>query len=554
MIGGSIDPFAAPTNTAGRPYALAVLLQLHWFIRLRWVFAAVALGLLLIERLALPDAHRPWQLLLAMCTVALVNVLWTAISRTVRRQLANTARDQTVGIRNAQAFVSAQIAVDLLLLTWILALTGGVENPMALFYLFHVAITGLILRTWQAFLQSCWAVSLYATMCVGQSKGWLAYYPILPHLGQGAGLHDDPEHVMMAVGVVACAVFGTLYFMDRIGKVLDLRQERLLQMNAALEQSQQAIQDLQDRRSRFMQTAAHQLKSPLAMVQTLANLIRDEVVTESKDIQATCDKIARRAREGIVQVAELLALARVQEADPRRHRAALSDVGEAVTELCAKHDTVAEEKGLSLSCQIPPNEDLRARVERADLMDCLSNLIDNAIKYTPAGGRVEIIVFVGPRARNKDERPAPAERGASSRRDDFVYVIVKDTGIGLGESTPPVKDGSPTAGSIFDAFRRGNTALAAGIPGTGLGLSIVREVVEQAGGSIHVYSRPGEGSTFTVSFPTDAGDAIAPAVRDTRSSKIVVAQATESSDGDTTAGDGAKRVSGAPPTTPSTSE
>ena len=327
-----------------------------------------------------------------------------------RRQIEAPELDERAAIRSGQLFVSAQITVDLLLLTWILGLTGGVENPMVLFYLFHVAITGLLLRTWQAFVQSCWAVVLYATMCFGQALGWFAYYPFLPHLGDGAGLHDDPQHVLMVVTVVALAVFGTLYFMDRIGKVLDRREAALVATNAALHQSQRAIQDLQRRRSRFMQTAAHQLKSPLAMVQTLANLIRDRIVVDEVGIQATCDKIVRRSRDGIAQVSELLALARVQEADPSRHRESLSDVGQVVGELCRKHAPVAAEKKIEMTWRIPAGVDLVAHVHQTDLADCVNNLIENAIKYTPEGGRVKVALLHGPRT---PSNPGPGGRAAA---------------------------------------------------------------------------------------------------------------------------------------------
>jgi signal transduction histidine kinase len=521
MPGDAIERARVPTQAAGKPYALVVLLQLHWFIRLRWLFAAGMLAVLAIERFVLPESRRPWQLLLIVVSLAAVNIAWTVISRLLHRQLHDPAADQRVTIRSGQLFVSAQVGIDLLLLTWILALTGGVENPMSLFYLFHVAISGLLLRTWQAFLQSCWAILLYGLMCLGQAQGWLAYYPFLPHLGP-SGLHQQPQHVVMVVLVVAFAILATLYFMDRIGKILNRREEMLMRANAALEQSRQAIQDLQRRRSRFMQTAAHQLKSPLAMAQTLSNLIRDGIVADSQSIQATCEKIARRCGDGIAQVTELLALARVQEADPRRHQESLSDVGRVVTELCTRHAPVAHEKHLDLSWEIPESADLVAHVDRVDLSDCINNLIENAIKYTPAGGSVRVAVLAGRQAGGSDHLPAPPARVADHRRvEDYIYVIVRDTGIGLDDSTPLLENGSPADGSIFDPFRRGSTAVAAGIPGTGLGLSIVREVVEQSGGYIHVHSRRGEGSTFTVCFPARAAEP-GTSVRDTRSSEIVV--------------------------------
>jgi len=523
----SVD--SSPT-AIGKPYALLVLLQVHWFIRLRWVFAAVALGVLATEHFLAPTSRRPWPLLVVILAVAAVNVAWTAISRILRPKLENPGSRQTAVIRSGQLFVGAQIAIDLLLLTWILGLTGGVENPMSLFYLFHMAISGLLLRAWQAALEGLWAVLLYALMCLGQQQGWIPYYPFLPHLPP-TGLYTVPHYVAIVVVVNALAVFGTLYFTDRIGKVLNQREEMLIQINAALEQSQRAIQDLQHRRSRFMQTAAHQLKSPLAMVQTFANLIRDGIVLDPEDIQTTCQKIVRRCQDGINQVTELLALARVQDADPRRHRESLCDVGKVVSDLCGRHASVAAGKQIKMSWQIPSDGNLVAHVHEADLADCVGNLIDNAIKYTPSGGCVEIEVVDGARAAGRDDLPRPPSGLVAQRRpEEFVYVVVRDTGMGLDEGVL-LEDGTPAVGSVFDPFRRGSSAIAAGIPGTGLGLSIVREVVEQAGGYIRVRSRRGEGSTFAVSFPAVVRDGPTP-VLDTRSSEIVLEPPqTQSADG-----------------------
>jgi signal transduction histidine kinase len=496
------DPLTPPTATTAKPYALLALLQVHWFIRLRWIFVVAALAALAIERFAMPTAQRPWSLLAVVLAVAAINVAWAALTRLLRPQLENPGPDQRLAIRHGQAFVSAQIAIDLLLLTWILALTGGVENPMSLFYLFHVAISGLLLRTWQACLQGIWAVLLYGGMCLAQSRGWLAYYPFLPQLGP-SGLHALPTYTAIAVAVNALAIFGTLYFTDRISRVLDRREDLLIRTNAALEQSRQAIQELQRRRSRFMQTAAHQLKSPLAMVQTLASLIRDGLVKDPPAVQATCEKIARRCHEGISQVTELLTLARVQEADPRRHREAVSDVGQVVAEICAHHAPVAGQKHIDFTWHIPERTALLAHVHRADLGDCVSNLVDNAIKYTPDGGSVQVNAISGRSPPAGHELPAPP-RAADRPVTDYVFVIVKDTGIGLGDAAEFLMDSGLATGSIFDAFRRGDAAVAAGIPGTGLGLSIVREVLGQCGGYIHVRSKRGVGSTFTVSFPAAA--------------------------------------------------
>jgi len=102
------------------------------------------------------------------------------------------------------------------------------------------------------------------------------------------------------------------------------------------------------------------------------------------------------------------------------------------------------------------------------LVPVLSNLVENAIKYTPAGGRITL----------------------SARRDgDGVRIAVADTGAGIPQAD---------LGRIFERFYRVDKARSRAMGGTGLGLSIVRHAVERQGGRIWVESAPGEGSTFRV--------------------------------------------------------
>jgi len=506
MTTGASGP---PQNESGvreesyRAGTLVVLLRLHWFIRLRWLFSALALGVLAVERFALPGAQRPTGLLVALLMVPASNVVWTLISRRLLQRL-DAADRPPISVRAAELLANAQVTSDLLLLTLILHFTGGAENPMSVFYLFHVAISGLLLARWQALLQSAWAIALYAGVTLGEWAGWLKHWALLPHLGPG-GLHLRLEYVSLMVGVIAGAILGTLYFTLRIMRIVEHHENQLRQANLALEQSRQAIQDLQRRRARFMQMAAHQLKSPLAIVQTLANLIRDRVVTDERGILATCEKIARRAQEGIAQVTELLTLARVQDADPARSYGP-TNVFAAVTELYRRFRPLAEQKQIELTLWTPEADDVQVAVDPQDFKDCIGNLIENAIKYTPGPGRVRVAVTLK----------------SSDGRTSAVCVHVSDTGIGLDPAL--LRSGGRTLGDepIFEAFRRGPNVIAAGIPGTGLGLSIVREVVERAGGRIWVMSRPGAGSSFTVMFPVTGVAPTPPPIPDTRATQVVL--------------------------------
>ncbi|MFH1746209.1 MAG: HAMP domain-containing sensor histidine kinase [Planctomycetota bacterium] len=498
-----------------RSGTLVSLIRLHWFIRLRWVFVAAAFVVLLVERFLGPPAERPWELWVLVAAVGMLNLVWIFASRTLRPLSLTQLSEQDQAIR-AQLFANAQVACDLFLLTMILRFTGGIENPMLVFYIFHIAISALLLKKVQAVLQAIWAVSLYATMVLGEFSGWLTpHYHLLPALSSPMW-YANSSYVVVGMLVQACGVFGVLYFTLQITARLNKRDRQLLAAYEALHTSKTAIQDLQARRSRFMQTAAHQLKSPLAVIQTLAGLIRDKYVPDS-EITPTTNKIIRRCREGIIQVTELLTLARVEQADPRRHYRSQIDIGPVIQEVYQRFLPIAEEKGITLTLRIPANREFRVHIDPKDASDVFNNLIDNAIKYTPAPGSVLVEVTC---VRERKQVPDPTGVSRSDYRD-FIYVSVRDTGIGIDADILST-DGERGSVSVFDAFRRGNNALAAGIPGTGLGLSIVREIVEQVGGRINARSSPGEGSTFTIILPAGREQDIDSAIRDTRASRIVI--------------------------------
>lgn len=486
-----------------RAAALVTMLRLHWFIRLRWVFLGAAIIVLALERLALPEAQRPLaSLIVVLAVLGGVNLGWVALSHLLFRRF----REESSGgpRRYVELFANVQIAVDLLLLTCILRLTGGVENPAAIFYLFHMAITALLLQRWQAILNGLWALTLYAVLVIGEWQAWITpHYGFLPQYA--VELHRKPEFVLSSLAIMACGILGTLYFTLQIAARLHRREQALRDANEALRTSQIAIQDLQERRSRFMQTAAHQLKSPLAVIQTLTELIRGQIVPPEA-VAGTCGKIIQRCHEGIAQVTELLTLARVQEGDPARHGRSEVDACAVVRKLCERFKPLADGKQIELTCQVSEDRGLHVNVDQQDLSDCAGNLIENAIKYTPGPGSVTVRVA------------ARTTRAGSEE----VSITVTDTGMGINPELLVSVDGTPGQAPVFDAFRRGNNALTAGIPGTGLGLSIVREIVEQAGGRIRVSSRPNEGSTFTITFPIRRGAPGVPAVRDTRAGEIVL--------------------------------
>ena len=460
-----------------RTGALRATFRVRWFIRLRWLAVAggaVGYG---VDRTVGDAPGRADTLLVVVAVLVVLNLVWQSWSRVIDRRVHAAEEHDTRATRAVLIVANAQMAVDLIVLTVLIRLFGGVISPLAMFYAFHVAIAALLLTPVNALLHAAWALVLYAGVVFGTCAGWLDEPPPLVNPSVESALAQSLGFVALVYGIVAAGLLGIWYLVTHVATALDEREHELRQTTDALIASHKAIDELQARRARFMRTAAHQLKSPLAGIQTLASLIADGIVT-GDSLLATTGKIVRRCREAIEQVNELLTLARLKEEGPERHRTAATDLVNTVRELLEGFRGLAQAKGIDLQLEIENQAAPSVRVEPRDLKDCLGNLIDNAIKYSDNGKRVQI-------------RLGLAHGGAS--------VSVQDEGVGMDADTLQI---------VFDEFRRGNQALAMQISGSGLGLSIVREVLEHAGGRITLCSAPGEGTTFMVWLPlADGGGA-----------------------------------------------
>ena len=235
-------------------------------------------------------------------------------------------------------------------------------------------------------------------------------------------------------------------------------------LNAMLGRIEQSVA----RTRQFTADASHELRGPLALMQAAAEYaLRRERPPEQ--LAEALGTVLRETKRTSRLVDNLLLLARADAADvpPGTGPAEVTEVLREVIEATAQ---LAREHQLQLEADIPAAP-LSVTMDAALLHRAAFILVDNAIKYTPAEGRVRITV---------------EEAG------DQVRVAVHDTGIGIAAEDQP---------HVFDRFWRADRARSRGVGGTGLGLSIAHALVTRAGGSLSLASTPGEGSTFTLHLP-----------------------------------------------------
>jgi signal transduction histidine kinase len=242
------------------------------------------------------------------------------------------------------------------------------------------------------------------------------------------------------------------------------RLERLLEQQAIELLSAHEALDLKDE---FLAMVSHDLRNPLNAIALNTQLL--ERLNSSGDPRL--DRISRSLDASIAQmkriISDLLDLAAI-EAGKLSVRLKPGDARTAIEESVESYQSARAERSISLEARVPA-EPLSARFDSGRIVQVLDNLIHNALKFTPDGGRILV----------------------EGRRAEAVEILVRDSGPGLSAEEIAV---------IFDRFRqvekRGRRAL-------GLGLYISRSIIESHGGRIRAESVPGEGSTFLFTLPPE---------------------------------------------------
>jgi len=221
----------------------------------------------------------------------------------------------------------------------------------------------------------------------------------------------------------------------------------------------------------FLANVCHELRTPLTAIVGFAELFHDEDLGALNSEQKECTgRIVTQAQHLLGIINNLLDLSRLDAGHVVLELESVP-VDDVVREAAVNLSTLFDAKHIECRVDLPEEPLPPVHADRQKLNQVLFNLVNNAIKFTPAGGTVTL---------------------SARAEGDFVHVAVADTGIGIPEEKLP---------NLFQRFFRANERRARGTPGTGLGLAIVKEIVELVGGTVRCESEVGRGSRFTFSLP-----------------------------------------------------
>lgn len=245
-------------------------------------------------------------------------------------------------------------------------------------------------------------------------------------------------------------------------------KDEIAELAEAFNSMASRIEDMEEKRRIFVSNASHELKTPLSSIKLLSESILsmqtepDTYITEfMTDINGEVDRLARI-------VDRLLTLTKL-DAGTEPLELKMASVNTLLERIVRALKPQADLKNIAIA--VIEDSEVFAEMDLSKMWQVIYNLTDNAIKYTPSGGVVKILL---------------------QNQGDFCRIDVIDNGIGI-----PAKD----AEHIFDRFYRVDKARSRESGGTGLGLSIVKDMVELHKGKIMLDSVEGEGSDFSIVFP-----------------------------------------------------
>jgi len=393
-----------------------------WFILLRWIAAVGVLLALFFVRFRL-GYLLPYTLLYLLTGVlCLINLLFTLYYVVIKKQ--NLSR------RELAVFLHVQIICDYVLLFFLIYFTGFLENPFTYFFVFHIMLTSFLFSSDVVFVY----VSALIVLFIGTS--FTEYFRVIPHYLLSNTIDSGYFHLYLPRAIGLCSTLAiSAYLITSI-------KRRIAEKGRRVEVELNHYKELDRVKSNFILQVTHEIRGPIAAMNGYHEMLMRGIGGKLTPRANELVHKANRRTENLLQIIDY-------QLDIHSSQATRKNV-----------DLVSD---CTKELQIHSNRDL--------LNIILSNLINNAIKYSPDSTTIAV---------------------NAGREGGEMHLFVRDQGYGI---EPEELD------KIFEEFYRTRKARELERDGTGLGLSIIKRAVESLGGRLTVYSELNKGTTFHIFLP-----------------------------------------------------
>ena len=425
----------------------SLLSQVAWFNRLRLVVAAAVIWLCALATHAFDLIADPWPLYWLGAALVLVDGVYIlSFGRLQRSELVTVRRH-----------VYLQIAVDLAILTALLHYSGGITNPLALFYLFHTFIAALVLSVRAAVVVATASLGLLLLLGLAEREGWLVHYPLAIGLFDLRGI--DPIGLWLLVFAYATTLAFSIYFVSTVLARLRRQERELVRLGRHLALSEKLASV-----GTLAAGVSHEINNPIGVIRNKVQILRY----------------------------------RVNDGDPREQLLAELDVVDKHTRRIAQitdgllqfsRETPFELRALDVSRLLQEAADLvRVPFRSADVdLAVEPPAVGNAVVLGSSNHLLQVLINILLNAKDASPRGAVVELSCSDLGQE-VALQVRDHGVGIATEHRE---------KVFDPFFTTKDV----DKGTGLGLAISHGIVERHHGRIEIESEVDRGTTFRVVLP-----------------------------------------------------
>jgi signal transduction histidine kinase len=441
---------------------------LRLFVQIRWFAASCVMIALAICQFFLNFPLAYPQLYAIALGICAYNALFYWLNRSANLSTESEQITDTPFWYKRRIQSLLQINLDFMALFALVHFSGGLENPLILFFLFHVVISAILLRPATALLQTAVASGLIFAIGLLEKSGLFNHYHPSFFLGS-TELLDNWIFVIGFPSLLSLVMFVVAIFAITLVKQITKRQQYILSLAIELENKNEQLTRVDKLRRGLLAVASHDLKAPLDAIASYLLLFRDGYMgTLSEQQRKIIEKTLKRL-EGLRNfISDILNVQSIERGNVTQN-IQTTNIETLLKQAIENQELSTSKKSQTIKLhttqQLPPIEVVPELIAQV-----FENVLSNAVKYTPHGGQIEVTAHIA---------------------NQHLKLEFTDNGIGISEEDLP---------NIFEDFFRASNVKSQ-YEGTGLGLSLVARIVKHHRGKIWATSQIQRGTTIHITIP-----------------------------------------------------